>query len=465
MVRLTTSTSSGSGKPGPRKSRRSVSAPAGPARRHWWKLPILLIFALAFLSSGWFTYKIASASNKIFTANTTGGSPILKKGKQLKDQDGRVNILLIGVGGDNHDGGDLADTIQLVSVSPKDKNVAMVSIPRDLYVQVPDSYNKVKINEVHSIGEENGTEGGGPALLKEAVSEVTGQPVHYFIRADFDGFKKVIDSVGGVDVNVAEPGLYDPYYPRGYGYQVLNVRPGEQHMDGELALKYARSRETTSDFDRSRRQQEVMVAARDKALSAQYLTNPAKISQLIDILGDHIKTDLSFGEAERLAEIVRDITSDKVTSKVIDGADSGLLYDSIGPGGAYILLPRDSTYSEIHEFVSQLLSSSGIRQEQARVEVQNASGRTGLATSEADLLTGYGYVVAGSTNAPAVAQQTVIYDYSDGKKKAAVEFLKKRYGAEVVSQPGARSDVDIQLVIGGEYASKASQNTATGSGR
>jgi LCP family protein required for cell wall assembly len=424
-----------------------------------------LVFVLAFLSSGWFTYKVASASDKIFTQNTTGGSPILKKsGKKLKDQNGRINILLIGVGGADHDGGDLADTIQLVSISPKDKTVAMVSIPRDLYVQVPDSYNKVKINEVHSIGEENGTEGGGPALLKKSVSEVTGQPVHYFIRADFDGFKKVVDSVGGVDVNVAEPGLYDPYYPKGYGYQILNVRPGEQHMDGELALKYARSRETTSDFDRSRRQQEVMVAAKEKALSAQYLTNPAKISQLIDILGDHIKTDLSFGEAEKLAEIIRDIQTDKVQSKVIDGADSGLLYDSTGPGGAYILLPRDSSYSDIHQFVAQLFSSSNIKQEAPKVEVQNASGQTGLAAAEADLLTGYGFTVTGSNSAPAIAQKTVVYDYSNGKKNSSVQFLADRYKAQVVKQPGTRTDVDMQLVIGTDYAKQSAKSNSNSTG-
>ena len=418
------------------------------------------MFALAFLSSGWFTYKIASASDKIFTENVTGGSPILKSGKKLKDQNGRINILLIGEGGEGHDGGTLADTIQLVSISPKDKSVAMVSVPRDLYVKVPDSYNKVKINEVHALGEDNGTPGGGPALLKQSVSEVTGQPVHYFIRADFDGFKKVIDSVGGVDVDVPEPGLYDPYYPRGYSYQILNIRPGEQHMDGELSLKYARSRETTSDFDRSKRQQQVMVSARDKALSAQYLTNPAKIGQLIDILGDHIKTDLSLGEAERLAEIVRDVSSDQVQSKVIDGADSGLLYDSIGPGGAYVLLPRDSDYSEIHQFVAQLFSSSQIRKEQPRLEIQNASGQSGLAAAEADLLTGYGYILGGSTSAPAIAQQTVVYDYTDGQKGDAVKFLAERYGAQTIKQPHARSDVDMQLVIGTDYGSKSPVKTA-----
>ncbi|MSU75945.1 LytR family transcriptional regulator [Patescibacteria group bacterium] len=411
------------------------------------------------MSSGWFTYKIASASDKIFTANVTGGS-LLLKGKKLKDADGRINILLIGIGGAGHDGPNLADTIQLVSISPKDKSVAMVSIPRDLYVQVPDSYQKVKINEVHSIGEDNGTEGGGPALLEQKVSDITGQKVQYFIRADFDGFKQVIDSMNGVDINVPEPGLYDPYYPLGYSYQIVNVKPGQQHMAGELALEYARSRETTSDFDRSKRQQQVLVAARDKALSVQYLTNPAKISHLIDILGDHVKTDLSLGEAQRLAEIVRDIPSDKVTSKVVDGMDSGLLYDSVGPGGAYILLPRSGDYSEIQQFVAQLLSDSGVRQEQPKVEIQNASGQSGLAKSESDLLTGDGFSVTSVTNAPSTAQQTVVYDYSNGQKSKSVEFLAKRYNAQVIKQPGQRTDVDMAIVIGSDYIKNSGNQTA-----
>ncbi|MEX1113195.1 MAG: LCP family protein, partial [Patescibacteria group bacterium] len=369
------------------------------------------------------------------------------------------NVLLIGVGGQGHDGGDLADTIQLVSIEPEADRAVMVSVPRDLYVQVPDSLQSVKINEVHSIGEEQELPGGGPALLKRKVGDILGLDVHYFVRVDFEGFRQVIDSMGGIEVDVEEP-LYDPYYPLGHGYQVVDIPAGQTHMDGELALKYARSRETTSDFDRSRRQQEVLLAARSKALSVAFLTNPSKISQLVDILGDRVLTDLTLKETQRLAEIVRDIRPANVTNQVIDGETTGLLYDSVGPGGAYILLPTAGNYSEIREFVGQLLGSSAARAEKARVELQNASGSGGLAGAEQEELKAFGVTVTKVGNAPELAQQTVIYDFTDGGKPDTVRFLKERYGGQVVSrtrEPG--STVDARVVIGTDYVSGAAALT------
>ncbi|HEY8109067.1 MAG TPA: LCP family protein [Patescibacteria group bacterium] len=442
MVKLVTETENQ-----PEPARNEPARPEHPHRRHWWKVPLLLFFAMAFLSSGWFTFKVASATDKIFTENI-GGEAVLKQ--RLKGGD-RVNILLIGVGGENHDGGDLADTIQLVSVEPEAKRAVMISLPRDLYVQVPDSPQQVKINEVHSIGEDQDVPGGGPALLKRKVGEILGLDVHYFVRADFDGFRQIVDSMGGVDLNVKEA-LYDPYYPLGHGYQVLDVKPGRQHMNGDLALKYARSRETTSDFDRSRRQQEVLVATRNKALSVAYLTNPTKISQLIDIVGDHVLTDMTLKEAQRLAEIVRDIQPERVTNQVVDGDKTGLLYDSVGPGGAYILVPTAGNYSEIQEFVKQLLGSSAARSEAAKVELRNASGVEGLAAGEREGLKAFGVNVIKVGNAAEIAQRTVIYDYTDGRKPDTIRLLKERYGAEVVVQPRPKgSGVDVRVVVGTDY--------------
>lgn len=432
---------------------RKPQAPAKTRRRRsWWKVPLLLVFAVAFLSSGWFSYKIASATDKIFTENTTGGSPVLQ-GKRLKDED-RVNILLIGIGGQGHDGPNLSDTIQVLSITPKENRASIISIPRDLYVQVPDSFQKVKINEVHAIGEDNQVEGGGPGLLKTTASDILGVPIHYFIRVDFDGFKQIVDSMGGVSIDVQER-LYDPYYPRGYGYQVVDIRPGRVQMDGETALKYARSRETTSDFDRSRRQQQVMVAVRDKALNLQYLTNPGKISQMVEILGNRVKTDLSLGESQRLANLVKDIPATNVSSKVLDSSQTGLLYDSIGPGGAYILLPRAGNYSDIQAFARQLFENGDPSAEQATIEIQNASGRGGLARLEADTLGSYGYQVTNALNAPAPAQNTVIYDYANGAKPATVKFLQKRYGAQVIKQPAEAGGPNIRVIIGTSYQPSA----------
>lgn len=457
MVRLATT-------PQPEQTPDEPAVRPRRPRRRWWKVPWLLVFCVVFLGSGWFTYKIASATNKIFTENTTGGSPLLQ-GKKLKDDNGRINILLMGIGGQGHDGPNLTDTIQVLSINPKNHQAAMLSIPRDLYVQVPNSSTKVKINEVHSIGEDQGLKGGGPGLLKEEVSTIIGVPIHYFIRVDFSGFRQAVDAVGGIDINVSQP-LYDPYYPAGEstGYTVVNIKAGQQHMNGETALRYARSRETTSDFDRSRRQQEVMLAVRDKALNLQYLTNPAKISQMIDILGDHVKTDLSLGEAEKLAGIVKDIPQGSLNSKVLASGDGGLLYDSIGPGGTFILLPRSGTYTDIQDFAKQLFLGSNAVNEHARIELQNASGRGGLAKLESDTLTTYGYQIVATSNAPQIAQTTIIYDFTNGGRPATTSYLQQRYhGAKVIRQDGPPNGPELRVVIGTDYSTQAQSGTQAGS--
>lgn len=443
--------------PKPEQTRHSTT-------RRWWKLPLLLIFTLVFLSSGWFTYKVASATGKVFADNTTSGSPLLK-GKKLKDdQFGRITILLIGIGGEGHDGPNLADTVQVASIDPKSKQVAMLSLPRDLYVSVPPSaqsdVQKVKLNEVHAIGEDTGNPGGGPALLKEKVSEVLGVPIQYFIRADFAGFTQVVDSVGGINVNVSER-LYDPFYPKGRGYEVLDIKPGQQQMNGELALKYARSRETTSDFDRSRRQQETIVGVRDKALSLQYLSNPGKTSQLIEIVGDHIRTDLSLQESQRLGQIVKDIPSGAVQSRVLDNETTGLLTDSVGPGGAFILVPAagPNDFSEIKSFATNYFNHTDSLVEQAGIDLQNASGREGSARQEFDALSALGYKMVGATNATATAPETVIYDFSNGSKPATVRFLEQRFkGAQVIRQSRDTPSVDVRVVLGSNYVPATEQS-------
>ena len=453
MVRLTNEQP----KEQPEQPDRPAEKPAAHRRRRWWKAPLLLTFAAIFFASGWFTYKVAAATGKIFTENTTGGSPVLK-GKKLKDEQ-RVNLLLMGIGGEGHDGPNLTDTMQLASVDAKNKQVVMLSLPRDLYVQVPNSSQKVKLNEIHAIGEDQGTRGGGPGLLKDTVSDILGVPIHYFVRIDFAGFQQGVDAVGGIDVTVKER-LYDPYYPRGTGYQVLDIRPGVQHLSGDLALKYARSRETTSDFDRSRRQQEVMVAVRDKALSLQYLTNPAKVAEFLQILGDHVKTDLSLGETQRFADIIKDIPPSAISSNVLD--NSNYLYDSTGPGGAYILLPRAGDYSDIREFTAQLINGPTIRAEAGRIELQNASGREGLAKFESDALTGYGYSIVATTNAPQVGPTTVIYDFTGGKKPQTIAYLEKRFGVKAVKQTAADPNIEIRVVIGTDYTAREVTQPAYG---
>lgn len=253
--------------------------------------------------------------------------------------DGRFNLVVVGVGGANHPGGNLTDSIQVISIDTLNKKMTTTSIPRDLYVNIP-GFGHSKINEAYSDGEIRKT-GGGGLMVREVVGNVLGINISNFIRIDFTGAKDLVDALGGIEVNVPTA-IYDPYYPdeRTVGYQPFSIKAGLQKMDGTTALKYSRSRETTSDFDRSKRQQIVITAIKKKALSAGVLTNPSKIISMLNALGTHVKTDLQTSEIKSLASIYKDIPDTESKGYVLDtSASLGLLTASTTQATGYIAYP------------------------------------------------------------------------------------------------------------------------------
>ncbi len=409
-------------------------------------------------------FKVLWAVHKV-TGNSNNSAPALAGDiTKLKGEgDGRVNILLMGIGGKGHEAPDLSDTMMVMSINPQTKEAAMLSIPRDLYVKMPKSAQKHayygKINAANAYG--------GPEASKEVVQTVLGVPIHYYTLVDFSGFKRAIDAVGGVDITVKEA-LYDAAYPcdnnpgKSCGYRQA---VGTFHMNGTLALKYARCRKGTcgNDFGRAARQQDVLVALRNKAMQASTLTNPVKLAGLIDTVGDNVKTDMSLKEMTKLAEIIKDVDSSKVLSKVLDtdSADSLLIGGTnIISGAGYIEVPKLGTYdySDIHDFVKNLFPDPYIKSENALVQVQNGSGREGLAGTVVKSLKAAGYNVGDPLNAPTSVSQTVLYDYSDGKKSVTLRYLETRFG--VVARrvnptpvPTGQSQPDIVIVLGRNYGS------------
>jgi polyisoprenyl-teichoic acid--peptidoglycan teichoic acid transferase len=274
------------------------------------------------------------------------------------DHHGPINILLMGLDTNEcaNSPGTTAlrtDTIIVVRVDPELKRVAMLTIPRDLYVSIPGVGGR-KINTAHVSGElDKALPGGGPELLKETIAENLGIPIHRWARVDFKGFLRIVDAVNGVDIDVPpspgnpKVGLYDPFYPDNKcGYLTVDVKPGLQHMDGVHALQYARSRETTTDFDRSRRQMQVLLAIRAKALSLGVLRN---LPQLVPALMDTVNTDFTPTELLSLARIARDVkTEDIVTMQI----DRNVVYDEmlmIGSTAQAVLRLQPDRYAAIKE--------------------------------------------------------------------------------------------------------------------
>lgn len=399
-----------------------------------------------------------SAISKIITKNQTGSAPFLgflgsiDANKLQGEGDGRINILLIGVGGKNHPGGTLADTIMVASIDPQNKKVAFLSIPRDLYVPISGD-GSGKINSAHSYGESNVQKtGGGPTVLKKTVSTLLDLPIHYYIRADFDALTKLVDTLGGVTVDV-EKAISDPFYPAAnmVDYAPFYLKAGIQTLDGKTALKFARSRETTTDFDRAGRQQQLIEAIKNKSLSAGVLANPKKITDILNIIGDHVSTDLQMWEMEKMVAIIKDIDTSNIVSKVLDNSADGPLVSSTSSEGAYILLPKTGNFKQIQNIAHEIFTDPYLSKENARLEVINSTGSTGAAKEVQDMLKSYGYNVTQiSKSTDAVATSTII-DYSSGKNPFTVEFLKKRFNATVKNQPKKSDSIDLTLILGKDY--------------
>ena len=309
----------------------------------------------------------------------TGMTPIavlrlvLDDGAPLKQTDNRTNVLVLGVAGDNYAGADLTDTMMVISFNNAARTMSLVSVPRDVWSDTLQD----KINSAYHYGEEKSREAGsryagktrgGLVLSKAIVEEVVGMPVHYALVIDFSGFRDMIDLVGGVDVNVVTA-FTDPEFPvagredddcngdpnLGCRYQALHFDAGRQRMDGERALAYARSRhaegEEGSDFARSRRQQDVLVALKEKLVQPGTWISRGRASAVLRILDQATETDLNTGELLTVGKrIVR--TRDSQIQKL--SFEDQLTSPPTWLYGRYVLVPAES-FEALHEFIKENL--------------------------------------------------------------------------------------------------------------
>ncbi|MEK7580524.1 MAG: LCP family protein [Patescibacteria group bacterium] len=280
----------------------------------------------------------------------------IKHDKLLKGElYSRSNILILGMGGVEHEGPYLTDTIILASIKPQEKLLSLISIPRDLYAPVPD-YGWQKINAANSLGETRDQNGG--KLTSQVVENILDLPVHYWITVNFSAFEDLIDMLGGVEINV-ERGFTDTQFPGpNYTYRVIGFEKGLQLMSGRRALQFARSRHGNnnegSDFARARRQQKIISAIYKKIMEQDIASRPQKILQLYNILSDKIKTNLDFSELIRLAKIINDINEEKIINYVYDASPNGILYADTNSAGAYILKTKSGSFKEMAEIAKNI---------------------------------------------------------------------------------------------------------------
>lgn len=301
-----------------------------------------------------------------------------------------TTFLVVGIGGAGHDGGNLTDSIQVINIADKPDHATLVSIPRDLYINMSNLGlgNSAKINELYarSLKLHNGDKELALGDLSKKITEITGQKIDHVALIDFSWFIQFIDLIGGIEIDVPKS-IVDMSYPdNNYGYQVFRINAGKQVLDGKTALKYVRSRHSTSDFDRSIRQQLVLQAIRDKVFSIDTLTSPSKIQDLYDSLKEHVWTDLDVSDLGFFAVRAKDIPRDAIYATNINESCYGLnmacqagwlLYtpDRDLTAGAWTLLPQGATltqvskYGYITQFVAKIFAQSEILSTNYRIRM------------------------------------------------------------------------------------------------
>lgn len=380
--------------------------------------------------------------------------------------DGRVNILLLGKGGDGHEAPDLTDTILIASIDPVQKQAALLSIPRDLWVQ-PQGSGYTKINAVYAnakyaaqskkMSDKDAEKAGMDAIEKEIQSDI-GIPIHYYVMIDFKAFEQAINTVGGIDINVAASEtvyevLYDHSRSKNYA---LNVKEGQQHFDGQRALFYARSRQTSArgDFSRTERQRKIMLALKEKVLSLGTFANPVKISQLTDAFGNHVQANMNVEEVMRFYELGKSIPASSVASVgLADEPNNFVTTDNIN--GISIVRPRAGIddFSEIQSYVRNALKDGFIANENATIAVYNGTNTPGLATKKAAELKSYGYTISTVADAPTKNYtSSVLVDLRGGQKKYTKHYLEQRLGITAVTampdQTINTGSADFVIILG-----------------
>lgn len=366
--------------------------------------------------------------------------------------DDRINILLLGIGGTGHDGPYLSDTNIILSIKPSTKEVAMISIPRDLAVKI-NKYGVRKINNANAFGELE-QPGNGADYARKIFEETFNISIPYYARVDFEAFKEIIDNVGGITINV-ERSFTDLSYPGpNDSYQTVSFQAGEQEMNGERALIFSRSRHGSggegSDFARAKRQQLMLSAFKKKMLSSETFLNPLTVQKIISSLSKHIVTNIDFGEIMFLAGLAKDIDNENIKNLVLSDGPNGLLRSTIGEGGAYLLIPKTGNFSEIQTAISNIFIAtstptstySSLSTEKtvtptpsitiplAKIEIQNGTWRAGLAASKKQELEKQGFFISSISNSVRrPVALTTIYIANQNTPQTLINDISKKLNA------------------------------------
>lgn len=432
----------------------------------------LFVVAVVLIAAGYFGFKLLATSSKLFSGNIFD---LLGAGAQLKEDDkGRTNILIFGTSEDDpsHEdaGGDLTDSIMIVSLDQEKKNAVMISVPRDLWVKYGEaclSGFEGKINVVYECGASNGSEPEGAKKLMDVVGESFGLEMHYYAHVNYTVVRDTVNAVGGVDITIDSDdprGILDRNFDWQCRMQCYYVKwpNGPAHLDGDHALALARARNAAGgyglsggNFDREQYQQKILVALKDKAASAGTLANPVAVSNILDALGNNVRTSFSAAEVKTLINLANEMPSSKIKSvSLVTPGDAVVTTGNVN--GQSVVRPIAGIYdfSEIQSYIqSKMPREDGEIGEAAEVQVLNGSDMGGIAGKKKDELerAGITNISTGDTDTSSAYGDFVWYDLSDGKAPKTLSKLKSVLGREpagTVLPTGVQSDADFVIILG-----------------
>lgn len=362
-----------------------------------------------------------------------------------------INFLLIG--SDKRPGFSYrTDTLVIAILWPKGGQVSLISIPRDLWIYIP-TVGMQRVNTAYQSGELYGYAGGGPGLLKDTLAYNLGIRIDHTAIVEFDGFRRIVDTLGGIEVPVSCPytdwRLIDPSYnpENENNWWLYTVGPGQIHMDGDLALWYARSRSKSNDFDRGRRQQETLRAIFLKALQTDTFS---KIPQLYNDFSSTVLSDLGLSDLLRMAPYATNFTNADIRGYYIRPP---YVSSWTTPGGAAVLLPNEEVLKQML-VEATTLSPRAVQREAVKIDVQNGSTADTWDALAASRLNYAGYQTTLSTADRRDYSSSVLVDFTPAQEtnqRQAIISTLGLYNANIISLPDGNSPVQYRVILGYDY--------------
>ncbi len=460
------------------------------------KVVIVIVAVLLLIAAGFAFWQLKSLAGKTIINN-----PEPKEESYITIEDKLkhkkpFSILLLGYAGGKHDGTYLTDSLMVARIDPATKNVYLLSIPRDTWVGLPTAdgtSHHWKINAAYQIGlDDKGYpnkppefkgEAGGANLAKYAASQVTGQPIDGIVAIDFAGFKNTIDTLGGIDIEVettfddyaypldvipdescghspediekftatasAEPLHWEYFSCR---YKHLHFDKGMTHMDGTTALEYVRSRHSAvdgSDFGRAKRQRNLLLAVKQKILSAGFIP---KIIPFVESLGNDLKTDISLTDIKAIIQNINELGSYQIHTYAL--TDKNYLNITTATSGASILAPKAGidTWTNIHEWVADIYSGKPEKVPMI-VRVENGTKTSGLAIKATQTLQGLSILTVDPINSKVKTEKTSVIVYNKNIQTEDINKVLKAFNVPSATFDTHTTDeYSVSVILGDDYA-------------